>query len=45
VDGLPSLPELAEALTAYVASLTWSRQIPVMTKYGAIPRFFIAAVP
>jgi len=45
VDGLLSLPELEEALTSYVGSLTWRRQIPVMTKYGAIPRFFIAAVP
>jgi uncharacterized caspase-like protein len=45
VDGLLSLPELEEALTANVVSLTWSRQIPVMTKYGAIPRFFIAAAP
>ena len=45
VDGLLSLPELEEALTDRVASLTWSRQIPVMTKYGAIPRFFIAAKP
>jgi WD40 repeat protein len=38
-----SIPELEEALTIRVRELTEDRQSPVMTKYGAIPRFFIAA--
>jgi hypothetical protein len=38
-----SIPELEEALTIRVRELTEERQSPVMTKYGAIPRFFIAA--
>jgi WD40 repeat protein len=42
-DKMLSLPELEEALTTRVAELTENRQLPVMTKYGAIPRFFIAA--
>ncbi|MGE3829539.1 MAG: caspase family protein [Parvibaculaceae bacterium] len=38
-----SVPELEEALTVRVRELTEDRQSPVMTKYGDVPRFFIAA--
>ncbi|MCB1432958.1 MAG: caspase family protein [Alphaproteobacteria bacterium] len=43
-DGRLSIPELEEAVTTKVAELTEGRQNAGMTKYGAIPRFFIAAV-
>jgi WD40 repeat protein len=41
-DGRLSIPELEEAITVRVASLTGERQHAGMTKYGATPRFFIA---
>jgi WD40 repeat protein len=39
-----SIPELEEAVTTKVSELTEGRQNAGMTKYGAVPRFFIAAL-
>ncbi len=44
-DGRLSIPELEEAITVRVAELTEGRQNAGMTKYGSIPRFFIAGLP
>jgi WD40 repeat protein len=43
-DGLLSISELDENLTERVETLTDGKQTPVMTKPGAIKRFFIAAL-
>ena len=39
-----SLRKLEEAITVRVAELTEGRQNAAMTKYGAIPRFFLAGM-
>ncbi len=43
-DKLLSIAELDEALTTMVDQLTEGKQTPVMTKPGAIKRFFVAAM-
>jgi hypothetical protein len=43
-DGKLSISELDEALTERVEELTEGRQNAVMTKPGAVKRFFIASV-
>lgn len=43
-DGLLSISELDENLTVRVEELTDAKQTPVMTKPGAIKRFFLASL-
>jgi hypothetical protein len=43
-DGKLSISELDEQLTTRVEELTDGKQTPVMTKPGAIKRFFLASL-
>jgi uncharacterized caspase-like protein len=43
-DGMLSISELDEELSVRVSELTEGRQNAVMTKYGAVPRFFLASL-
>ncbi len=43
-DGKLSISELDEELTTRVEALTGGKQTPVMTKPGAVKRFFVAAL-
>jgi len=43
-DGKLSISEIDEELTTRVEELTGGKQTPVMTKPGAVKRFFLAAL-